>query len=212
MIRESAHVVIVGSGMGGGTLAWGLAQRGIDTLVVERGQVLPREPENWSPEAVFVEKRYKPDETWLERSAQLVECRVGRLVVLLAAEWIAREKPEARRALDELTEAVPPRRLVHTFVFPHLPDAPTLVEWDLVPTAKGTRVNVTHSRFEGETRTWKSVVSSWPKILDLYRCEIEAGDVPLGTKIQHGLMGALSFVLPRSLRTDVVEAHPPRVG
>ncbi len=66
MIRESAHVVIVGSGMGGGTLAWGLAQRGIDTLVVERGQVLPREPENWSPEAVFVEKRYKPDETWLD--------------------------------------------------------------------------------------------------------------------------------------------------
>lgn len=66
MIRESAHVVIVGSGMGGGTLAWGLAQRGIDTLVVERGEVLPREPENWSPQAVFVECRYKPAETWLD--------------------------------------------------------------------------------------------------------------------------------------------------
>jgi len=66
VISESAHVVIVGSGMGGGTLAWGLAQRGIDTLVLERGQVLPREPENWSPEAVFVERRYKPDETWLD--------------------------------------------------------------------------------------------------------------------------------------------------
>jgi choline dehydrogenase-like flavoprotein len=63
---QSAHVVIVGSGMGGGTLAWGLAQRGIDTLVVERGGVLPREPQNWSPEAVFVERRYKPDETWLD--------------------------------------------------------------------------------------------------------------------------------------------------
>ncbi len=66
MINESAHVIIVGSGMGGGTLAWGLAQRGIDTLVLERGEVLPREPENWSPEAVFVERRYKPDETWLD--------------------------------------------------------------------------------------------------------------------------------------------------
>ena len=66
MITESAHVVIVGSGMGGGTLAWGLAQRGIDTLVLERGEVLPREPQNWSPDAVFLERRYKPDETWLD--------------------------------------------------------------------------------------------------------------------------------------------------
>ncbi len=63
---ESAQVVIVGSGMGGGTLAWGLAQRGIDTLVLERGEVLPREAQNWSPEAVFVERRYKPAETWLD--------------------------------------------------------------------------------------------------------------------------------------------------
>jgi choline dehydrogenase-like flavoprotein len=66
MMRESAHVVIVGSGMGGGTLAWGLAQRGIETLVLERGGVLPREPENWSPEAVFLDRRYKPAETWLD--------------------------------------------------------------------------------------------------------------------------------------------------
>ena len=66
MHRESASVVIVGSGMGGGSLAWGLAQRGIDVLVVERGGFLPREPQNWSPEAVFVQRRYKPAETWLD--------------------------------------------------------------------------------------------------------------------------------------------------
>ncbi len=52
--------------MGGATLAWGLARRGIDTLVLERGSVLPREPENWSPEAVFVDKRYRPQETWID--------------------------------------------------------------------------------------------------------------------------------------------------
>ena len=62
--RLSADVVIVGSGMGGATLAYGLAQRGIDVLVLERGQRLPREPENTSPEAVFVQRRYKPDDTW----------------------------------------------------------------------------------------------------------------------------------------------------
>lgn len=66
MIRDSASVVIVGSGAGGGTLAWGLARRGIDVLVVERGDFLPREPQNWSPEAVFVQRRYKPAEQWID--------------------------------------------------------------------------------------------------------------------------------------------------
>lgn len=66
MRTEQAQVVIVGSGMGGGTLAWGLARSGIDVLVLERGGFLPSEPENWSPDAVFVQRRYKPDETWLD--------------------------------------------------------------------------------------------------------------------------------------------------
>ena len=63
-MQESADVVIVGSGMGGATLAYGLAQRGVDVLVLERGHRLPKEPENTSPVAVFVEKRYKPNDTW----------------------------------------------------------------------------------------------------------------------------------------------------
>jgi choline dehydrogenase-like flavoprotein len=54
--------------MGGGTLAWALAQKGIDVLVLERGDYLPREPQNWSPEAVFVEGRYKPSEKWFDDS------------------------------------------------------------------------------------------------------------------------------------------------
>jgi choline dehydrogenase-like flavoprotein len=61
-----ADVVIIGSGMGGGTTAHALAKRGVDVLVLERGRRLPREPENWSPRAVFVERRYKPDERWLD--------------------------------------------------------------------------------------------------------------------------------------------------
>ena len=63
-MRIDADVVIVGSGMGGSTFAYGLAQRGFDVVVLERGQRLPREPENSSPEAVFVQRRYKPDDEW----------------------------------------------------------------------------------------------------------------------------------------------------
>lgn len=60
----SADVVVIGSGMGGATFAYGLAQRGMDVLVLERGHRLPKEPENTSAEAVFVDRRYKPDDTW----------------------------------------------------------------------------------------------------------------------------------------------------
>jgi choline dehydrogenase-like flavoprotein len=66
----SADVVVIGSGIGGATVALALARRGIDVLVVERGQRLPREPQNWSPRAVFVERRYKPAERWLDGSGR----------------------------------------------------------------------------------------------------------------------------------------------
>jgi choline dehydrogenase-like flavoprotein len=66
MQQLSADVVIIGSGMGGGTIAHALARRGVDVLVLERGERVPREPENWSPRAVFIERRYKPAERWLD--------------------------------------------------------------------------------------------------------------------------------------------------
>lgn len=61
-----ADVVIIGSGMGGATTALALGRRGVDVLVVERGDRLPREPQNWSPEAVFRQRRYKPAELWYD--------------------------------------------------------------------------------------------------------------------------------------------------
>ncbi len=66
MVEEAQQpdVVIVGSGMGGSTLAWALAGRGARVLVLERGERLPREPQNTSPSEVFLRRRYKPAETW----------------------------------------------------------------------------------------------------------------------------------------------------
>jgi choline dehydrogenase-like flavoprotein len=57
-------IIIIGSGAGGGTMARALAPTGKHILILERGGFLPRERENWSSQAVAVEKRYSPDETW----------------------------------------------------------------------------------------------------------------------------------------------------
>lgn len=61
-------VVVIGSGMGGSTCAWALARRGARVLVLERGERLPREPANADPREVFLRRRYKPEETWLDGS------------------------------------------------------------------------------------------------------------------------------------------------
>lgn len=59
-------VAIVGAGIGGATLAWALREAGAKVLVLEQGDFLPRERENWSPRAVHVEGRYKNSEPWVE--------------------------------------------------------------------------------------------------------------------------------------------------
>jgi len=66
MTAASEHydVVIIGSGPGGGTMAWRLAQTGKRVLLLERGGYLPRERENWDARAVFIDARYQAPETW----------------------------------------------------------------------------------------------------------------------------------------------------
>jgi choline dehydrogenase-like flavoprotein len=66
MSCERYDLVIIGSGMGGGVLAYALKDSGMKILLIERGDFLPQEPENWNPEAVFDHKRYKPPETWYD--------------------------------------------------------------------------------------------------------------------------------------------------
>jgi choline dehydrogenase-like flavoprotein len=41
-----SDVVIVGSGMGGGTTAYALAKKSVNVLVLERGERLPSEKQN----------------------------------------------------------------------------------------------------------------------------------------------------------------------
>ena len=59
-------LVIIGSGAGGGTMAHALARSGRRILVLERGDFVPREDENWSPEAVWKDLRYRAGERWTD--------------------------------------------------------------------------------------------------------------------------------------------------
>jgi len=57
-------VIVIGSGAGGGTLVRHLAPSGKRILLLERGDWLRREPQNWQAQAVFVDGRYVSPDTW----------------------------------------------------------------------------------------------------------------------------------------------------
>ncbi len=57
-------VIIIGSGAGGGTLALRLAPTGARILILERGDFVARERDNWSSRAVNVDGKYHTDEVW----------------------------------------------------------------------------------------------------------------------------------------------------
>jgi choline dehydrogenase-like flavoprotein len=59
-------VIIIGTGAGGGTLARKLAPSGKKILLLERGDWIRRERENWDPRAAVSEARYHADESWLD--------------------------------------------------------------------------------------------------------------------------------------------------
>jgi len=63
-MAEHWDVIIIGSGAGGGTLAWRLAPSGKRILLLERGDFVPREPDNWSTRAVHLDGKYATREVW----------------------------------------------------------------------------------------------------------------------------------------------------
>ena len=65
-MSEQFDVIIIGSGAGGGTLLHTLAPTGRRILLLERGDFLPREMENWDPGEVFVKGRYISPDTWYD--------------------------------------------------------------------------------------------------------------------------------------------------
>lgn len=69
-------LIIIGSGAGGGTLARHLAPSGKKILILERGDWLKREANNWSVESVFVKNRYITPDLWLDSEGKTFQPQV----------------------------------------------------------------------------------------------------------------------------------------
>jgi choline dehydrogenase-like flavoprotein len=63
-------VIIIGTGAGGGTLAYHLAPSGKRILLIERGDYVRREKDNWSSKAVNVEAKYHTREVWSDKDGK----------------------------------------------------------------------------------------------------------------------------------------------
>jgi len=70
MTNHHYDVIIIGTGAGGGTLAYRLAPSGKRILILERGDYVPREKANWDPQLVNVDAHYNTKEAWLDKDGK----------------------------------------------------------------------------------------------------------------------------------------------
>jgi choline dehydrogenase-like flavoprotein len=77
MTYSHYDVIIIGTGAGGGTLAYHLAPSGKKILILERGSFLPREKENWSALEVYQRERYHTQEQWFDRNDKVFRPTAG---------------------------------------------------------------------------------------------------------------------------------------
>ena len=64
--NDHYDVLVIGSGPGGATTAARVAETGKRVLMLERGDFLPRERDNWNSQAVFGDAKYTADETFYD--------------------------------------------------------------------------------------------------------------------------------------------------
>ena len=76
-ITEHYDIIIIGTGAGGGTLAYRLAPTGKKILVLERGDFLPREKDNWNALEVYQKERYHANEEWYDKNGAAFRPQTG---------------------------------------------------------------------------------------------------------------------------------------
>lgn len=63
-MNQHYDIIVIGTGAGGGTIAQALSTTDARILILERGDFVPQEEENWSPVAVWKQRRYQTRERW----------------------------------------------------------------------------------------------------------------------------------------------------
>lgn len=65
-MSSTPDIVIIGSGVGGSTIAAGLASSGAEILILEAGDFIADRPENRDQRAIFQRGYFRPKEMWYE--------------------------------------------------------------------------------------------------------------------------------------------------
>lgn len=183
MSGERYDVIVIGSGAGGGTLAWKLAPSGKRILLLERGDFVPREKANWSPRAVNVEGRYQTTERWRDKAGKELHPHTN--------YWVGGNTKFYGAALFRMRERDFGELRHHGGVSPAWP-----IDYaDLEPyyTAAERLYEVRGARGEDPTEPWASApydhapVSHEPRIAklagDLARAGLHPFHVPLGVRL-----------------------------
>jgi choline dehydrogenase-like flavoprotein len=72
MTANHYDIIIIGTGAGGGTLAYRLAPTGKKILLLERGSFLPKEKANWDTVEVVQKERYHTTEIWQDKNGRAI--------------------------------------------------------------------------------------------------------------------------------------------
>ncbi|NJP10868.1 MAG: GMC family oxidoreductase [Leptolyngbyaceae cyanobacterium RU_5_1] len=80
MTTPDYNLIIIGTGAGGGTIAYHLAPTGKKILILERGSFLPREKANWDTVEVVQRDRYHTSEVWYDHNGHAIHPGVGYFV------------------------------------------------------------------------------------------------------------------------------------
>jgi len=183
MSANHYDVIIIGTGAGGGTLAWKLAPSGKRILILERGDFVPREQANWDPRAVNVEGRYQTREKWRDREGKELHPHTN--------YWVGGNTKFYGAALFRLREKDFGELRHHGGISPAWPISYS----DLEPyyTAAERLYEVRGARGEDPTEPWASAPYDYPAVAhepriaglasDLERAGLRPFHVPLGVRL-----------------------------
>ena len=123
-----------------------------------------------SVELLVFEMDAQPGGRWRFRCKPLPGAEHG-----VVGEQLRRNGAEEFEAYGEVLEYVPPRLLVWSWIanWHEHPTQPTVVRWELMPTAKGTHVRVTHSALRPEPTARKDYTAGWMGVVQLLKSFLE---------------------------------------